>query len=105
MPEGHAITGLLHRDNLMPGTGSMPVRQAAFVPLAVADFHSEETSPLSLSSLSLFLDSPPLICCLVSQTDYRRDNEDNLNKTNVEEITMEEKLNYPYKVSNMNRSR
>lgn len=71
MPEGHAITGLLHRDNLMPGTGSMPVRQAAFVPLAVADFHSEET-PLSLS---LPLDSPPLIRCLVSQTDYRRDNE------------------------------
>lgn len=41
-PVGHAITGLLHRDNLMPGTGSMPVRQAAFVPLAVPDLHFEE---------------------------------------------------------------
>lgn len=66
MPEGHAITGL-HRDNLMPGTGSMPVRQPAFVPLAVADLHFEEAlSPLSSARLA------PLICCLVSQIAFRK---------------------------------
>lgn len=67
-PEGRAITGLLHRDNLMFGTGSMPLRQPAFVPLSMADLHFEEDIVRSPPSVRL----AALICCFVPNPLYGR---------------------------------